>query len=142
MSERRDIDELKNLLYDIVRRLESLEKKLEEREIDDEAELLYMVIKLLQLGVGTVDIASAARRFVSLRRKLTASSLRDSISRTILEILAVKGPLDISSLTAELRRQRGKASRRIVAQRVSELERRGFVETERKGRRRVVKLVE
>ncbi len=142
MSERRDIDELKNLLYDIVRRLESLEKKLEEREIDDEAELLYMVIKLLQLGVGTVDIASAARRFVSLRRKLTASSLRDSISRTILEILAVKGPLDISSLTAELRRQRGKASRRIVAQRVSELERRGFVKTERKGRRRVVKLVE
>ena len=83
-----------------------------------------------------VGLANAARRLAKARRLMTG--LRDELSRSIIEILAVRGPLNISRLTLELRKRRGRASRRIVSDRVKMLKEKGLVTITSKGREKIV----
>ena len=74
---------------------------------------------------------STARSF--LRRRATS---KDELSQTIIGILAGKGPLNISQVTRAVRAVKGKASRRIVRERLKRLEEQGVVHlTEGWGRR-------
>jgi len=52
---------------------------------------------------------------------------REGISRCIIQSLAVKWPLNISSLPRQVEAMRGKAIRRIVRARLKNLEREGVV---------------
>jgi len=52
---------------------------------------------------------------------------KDDLSQTIIGILAVKGPLNISQITRAVIAVKGKASRRIVRERLKRLEEQGAV---------------
>ncbi|RLE67217.1 MAG: hypothetical protein DRJ47_00760 [Thermoprotei archaeon] len=134
-----DARDLKKILNEILRRLEALEAKLAERDALNEARTISLIATLIKLGAATVDLSEAAKRLVKADRMIASYGL-DGISRAILEILAVKGPMNISQLTGEIRRYRGKASRRIVAEKVKKLEARGLVEVCREGRGKVVRI--
>ncbi|MCD6208979.1 MAG: hypothetical protein J7J67_02185 [Thermoproteales archaeon] len=140
MSE--ELEEVKALLLRLIERVDRLERMLGERQMVDEVEAVALALKLLKLGAGMVNISSSALKLARVDKLLRKGRIKDEITRAILEVIAVKGAQSISDLERELRRLRGKASRRIIAQRVARLEELGFVEVYRKGRKKMVKLKE
>ncbi len=140
MSE--ELEELKALLLRLIERVDRLERILEEKQMETEAQALAIALKILKLSAGTVNFSSAVLRLSKVERLVRSKRIKDEITRAILEVVAVKGAQSISDLERELRRLRGKASRRIISKRVEMLEQMKLVEVEKKGRRKIVKLKE
>jgi len=129
-------EKLEKLLEMVLERLDRIEKLLFSSGVED-AEIVSIASKLILAfslpAFKAFEISSKITRLIK-RKQL------DDISRTIIETLAVRGPLSISELTRSVREVRGRASRRIIGERVKKLEREGIVTIERKGSRLLVKL--
>lgn len=143
-DERDALKRLEDQLKRIEDRLSELERALlsgDQKSVPSDAlaaEALAIALRLLKLSGSTVDLAGAARRLANAH--LLASKVRDDISRAIIEVVAQKGPINLSALTAELKKYRGRASRRIVAAKVDKLSEEGLLKVEKKGREKVVDL--
>ncbi len=118
-----DIDSsLKNLnkkLDWIINRLNYLETVLAESQQYPE------VVDFLQnIKIGTAmygEPLKTLNRIVSARKLIDSTSIKDEINKIILNYIALKGPKNVSELTRELKRQRGKASRTTVRSRIKYL---------------------
>jgi len=120
------LEEIIKKLDSILRRLEILEKIiLEKPEYADFASSL----RLLSFGVKAYgEPLKILSRLKSAERYLKHSRIKkDEISRCIIQALALKGPLNISAITREVRSMRGKASRRIVRAKLQILRDAGIV---------------
>ncbi|MCS7104746.1 MAG: hypothetical protein NZ954_04195 [Thermofilaceae archaeon] len=137
------LEEVIERLKRIERRLQILEENLANDNLDREnnllaAQTLALALKLVKAGGIAVDLTWTATRLAKLQPLL--SRQRDELSRSILEVVALKGPINISALTDQLRRYRGSASRRIVASRVKKMVEEGLLSIKEKGREKVVDL--
>jgi hypothetical protein len=113
---------LKNLnkkLDWIINRLNYLETVLAESQQYPE------VVDFLQnIKIGTAmygEPLKTLNRIVSARKLIDSTSIKDEINKIILNYIALKGPKNISEVTRELKRQRGKASRTTVRSRIKYL---------------------
>jgi len=119
--------ELNEKLEQMMRRLDYFEAILtESRQYPELAQLMG------DLKVGAAlygEPLKLIQRLLGVRRYLVKSpESRDDVSRTILNALALKGPMNISQLTREVARERGSASRVTVRKRVRNLLDEGVIE--------------
>jgi hypothetical protein len=134
------VEELSRKLDQIIQRLDLLEKLiLEKPEYAD----LAAGLQLTKIGIGLygepLKIASRLKAAKDYLRQRPIA--QDEISRCIVQALAVKGPLNVSAITRQVATMRGRASRRIVRDRVKQLVARGIL-MQRNDRIPVYELVE
>jgi hypothetical protein len=116
-----NVENLSKKLDEIIQRLDILEKMILENPEHTGAAAAVGIARI-SLGVygEPLKLAERLKNAESyLRRKPIA---QDEISRCIIQALAVKGALNISAITRQVTSMRGKASRRIVRERVKKLQ--------------------
>ena len=114
-------------LKDVSDKLETIMRRLDyiESLLSKYPEILEVAEFVRLFGVGarlSNEPIKAIRRLISARRTIDKPSLDlDDTSRLIIQVLAVRGPLNISQITRGIKAQKGKASRKTVRKRVTNM---------------------
>jgi hypothetical protein len=121
------------VLTDINSSLKSLNEKLDwiinrlnylENVLTESQQYPEVVDFLQSLKLGTALYGEPLKtldRIVSARKLIESTRQKDEISKIILNYVALKGPKNVSELTREVGRQRGKASRTTIRKKVRQL---------------------
>jgi len=117
------LSRLEEILTRVLDRLESIDHYLTALGISDD--VLSSAFKLVTtFSLPATAALEAARRTVEAVRSLGRA---DSISKSVIEVLSSCEELSISEITRRVRVLRGRASRRIIRERLARLEKKGVV---------------
>jgi len=129
---------------DLIDRLERIEYLLEylSREIEVIKRILGLgdnsnIFALLEGGIETYKTVALEYRRILNIEKLIRSSIMDNISKEVIRILAYKGPMNITQITNEVKRKRGRASRITISKKLKKLVEKGVVKEDLKGREKI-----
>ncbi len=125
------VAELEEKVEYLFRKLRAIEKTIEALGINPEIVTIATRLILAFSTPATIAL-EASRRIVETIKTMGG---RDDISLAIIEALGDCNPLTISELTRKVRTLRGKASRRIIRERVRKLIEANVLATVVEGRR-------
>ncbi len=129
VSRKMNVDErlarLEKLMMELITRIERLESILASTSDRESKEIMIASRLAISLSLPALRALEASRRLMELVS--AKSSELDEISQSILEVLSTCNKYSISEITRKVRLIRGKASRRIIRERLKMLESRGYV---------------
>jgi ribosomal protein S19E (S16A) len=121
-----NVENLSKKLDEIINRLDLLEKMILENP-ENRGAAAAVGIARLSIGVYGEPL-KLAERLKNAEHYLRLKAIaQDEITRCIIQALAMKGALNISAITRQVTAMRGKASRRIVRERVKKLQAQGVL---------------
>jgi hypothetical protein len=122
-----ELRELNEKLELMMKRLDYIEALMTQSQEYPE---LSRIMNGLRVGTSLYsEPLKLIQRLVSVQRRLKRShEPRDEISRIILNVLAIKGPQNVSGLTREVQLERGKGSRVTIRKKLLELLDEGLIE--------------
>ena len=126
-------DEMKAQLKAIDDRM----KQLEEAFLDvarPYAEIAEQMQSFQEISKGYFKLMNLYQKHGQISPEMAVPGLKDPISKDLLQIVIEKGPVNISEATDILREKRGHSSRRIVRERLREMEKMGVVVAEARGK--------
>jgi hypothetical protein len=122
-----ELRELNEKLERMMKRLDYMESLMTQNQEYAEAS---QIIGGLKMGTSLYsEPLKLVQRLMSVQRRLKRSEEpRDEISRIILNVMAIKGPQNVSSLTREVQLERGTGSRVTIRKKLLELVDEGIIE--------------
>jgi hypothetical protein len=122
-----ELRELNEKLERMMKRLDYMESLMTQNQEYAEAS---QIIGGLKMGTSLyTEPLKLVQRLMSVQRRLKRSEEpRDEISRIILNVMAIKGPQNVSSLTREVQTERGTGSRVTIRKKLLELADEGLIE--------------
>lgn len=113
-----EIEEIKRMILMMINRLDNLETKIESYEEDR---------RIIETYKSLLNIyASVLGKIANLER--LARLFSSDLDRAIVRVLSDGEPRNISEITSEVKKLRGRASRRIIAERLRLLSQRGILD--------------
>ncbi len=121
---------------DVERRIRKIEDILEKYLEND------YLIYIRHILASYLRLINIYMEYGKISPSIIFPEVKDPISREIIEILFSYGKLNTSQITEELKKSRGKASRRIVREKLNYLVERGIVECEERKNEKVYSISE
>lgn len=126
------LERVERLLAEVLRRLERLESILSGVDAEEARIATRIAVEFSLPAYAAVKAAARIAR--ALHRLSAEHGGYDDLDTAIIEVLVVEGPQTLRSLERRVRTVRGRASRRVIRERVARLEQLGLVRVERDGR--------
>jgi hypothetical protein len=128
-------DDVKRQLREINERMMKLEEAFME-VARPYAEISQQMQSFQEISKGYFKLMNLYQKHGQISPEMAVPGLKDAISKDLLQIIIEKGPLNISEATDCLREKRGHSSRRIVRERLQEMENKGILVAETRGKQK------
>ena len=124
-------------IEDVVRKLRKLEELT--KHLNSNINYLVRVVSGM-LVLFSIPLALALKAASRMLNTISKYGVLDDVSKAFIEVLCVEDGISISGLTRRVKEVRGRASRRIISERLRILASSGIVVLERRDSRVLVKL--
>jgi len=128
MAKEQPSEELQKQIKDLAEKIESMEESMS-RVAQPYSQLVDYIERFQKISGSYFRMLGLYQRYGAISPDLLIPGVKDPISRDIVKVLFERDGQNISQITDKLKDMRGTSSRRIVRERLKQLEEKGVVKS-------------